>query len=40
MRSTRHVAANVAAAEAGPLDAELIERFAHTMNREPTSWSQ
>jgi aryl-alcohol dehydrogenase-like predicted oxidoreductase len=41
MRSKRHVAANVAAAAAGPLDAELIEALrAHRWNREPTSWSQ
>jgi aryl-alcohol dehydrogenase-like predicted oxidoreductase len=41
MRSKRHVAANVAAAAAGPLDAGLIEALrAHRWNREPTSWSQ
>jgi aryl-alcohol dehydrogenase-like predicted oxidoreductase len=41
MRNTRHVAANVAAAEAGPLDAELIEALrAHRWDREPTAWSQ
>ncbi len=41
MRRPRNVEANVAAAVAGPLPAELIaELRAHRWDREPTAWSQ
>ncbi len=41
MRSPERVAQNVAAAEAGPLDADLIGRLrAHRWDRTPTEWSQ
>jgi aryl-alcohol dehydrogenase-like predicted oxidoreductase len=41
MRRARHVEANVAAAEAGPLPAPLLtELRRHRWNRQPTEWSQ
>lgn len=41
MRRTAHVRANVAAAEAGSLPPDLVERLrAHRWDREPTDWSQ
>jgi aryl-alcohol dehydrogenase-like predicted oxidoreductase len=41
MRRRRNVEANVAAAEAGPLPALLVEQLrAHRWDREPTDWSQ
>ena len=41
MRSARHVAANVAVSDAGPLPAELVGQLrAHRWDREPTRWSQ
>jgi aryl-alcohol dehydrogenase-like predicted oxidoreductase len=41
MRKTRHVEANVAAAESGPLPPALIEALrAHRWDRTPTEWSQ
>ena len=41
MRSTRNVEANLAAADAGPLPAELLARLrAHRWDRTPTRWSQ
>ncbi|HEX5830157.1 MAG TPA: aldo/keto reductase [Gemmatimonadaceae bacterium] len=41
MRAPRHVRANVAASDAGPLPAELLARLReHRWDREPTSWSQ
>jgi aryl-alcohol dehydrogenase-like predicted oxidoreductase len=41
MRRPAHVRANVAAAEAGPLLPELVERLrAHRWARTPTEWSQ
>lgn len=41
MRRARHVRANVAASEAGPLPPELLEALrAHRWDREPTEWSQ
>ena len=41
MRSPRHVAANVAVSDAGPLPAELVGQLrAHRWDREPTRWSQ
>jgi len=41
MRRVRHVEANVAAANAGPLDPALLEQLrAHRWDREPTDWSQ
>ncbi len=41
MRRPEHVRANVAAAEAGPLEPELLERLrAHRWDRTPTEWSQ
>ena len=41
MRAERHVRANIAASDAGPLTPELIETLrAHRWDREPTEWSQ
>ncbi|HEV2863410.1 MAG TPA: aldo/keto reductase [Pyrinomonadaceae bacterium] len=41
MRKTRHVETNVAASDAGPLPAELIEELrAHRWVRKPKPWSQ
>ncbi|MFC1484147.1 aldo/keto reductase [Candidatus Neomarinimicrobiota bacterium] len=41
MRKTRHVDANMATSEAGPLDEGLIKELAkHRWDREPTDWSQ
>jgi aryl-alcohol dehydrogenase-like predicted oxidoreductase len=41
MRKLRNVQANVAASDAGPLSADLIEQLrAHRWDREPTEWSQ
>ena len=41
MRKTRHVAANIAASDAGPLDAALLaELRRHRWDRKPTRWSQ
>ena len=41
MRKLRHVEANVAAANAGPLPPELIARLRpHRWERRPTEWSQ
>ena len=41
MRTERHVAANLAASDAGPLDAALLHALAaHRWDREPTAWSQ
>ena len=41
MRTARHVAANVAVSDAGPLPADLVARLrAHRWDREPTRWSQ
>ena len=41
MRSARHVAANVAVSDAGPLPADQVEQLrAHRWDREPTRWSQ
>jgi aryl-alcohol dehydrogenase-like predicted oxidoreductase len=41
MRKAPHVRANVAAAEAGPLPADLLaELRQHRWNRSPTEWSQ
>lgn len=41
MRKTRHVEANMAASEAGPLGEALMEELAkHRWDREPTEWSQ
>lgn len=41
MRSVRNVEANMAASDAGPLDAALLEKLAlHRWERHPTSWSQ
>jgi aryl-alcohol dehydrogenase-like predicted oxidoreductase len=41
MRKTRNVRANVAAAEAGPLPGDLVERLRpHRWDRTPTEWSQ
>ncbi len=40
MRRPRHVESNIAASDAGPLPAELIERLrAHRWERQPTEWS-
>jgi aryl-alcohol dehydrogenase-like predicted oxidoreductase len=40
MRKPRHVESNIAASDAGPLPAELIERLrAHRWDRQPTEWS-
>ena len=41
MRSVRHVDANVAAGEAGPLTTDLLQELArHRWVRQPTAWSQ
>ena len=41
MRKPRHVRANVAASDAGPLPEELLSRLhEHRWDREPTAWSQ
>jgi aryl-alcohol dehydrogenase-like predicted oxidoreductase len=41
MRRLRHVDANTAASDAGPLPAELHSRLkAHRWDRRPTAWSQ
>jgi aryl-alcohol dehydrogenase-like predicted oxidoreductase len=41
MRKLRHVEANIAASDAGPLDASLLEQLAeHRWDRVPTAWSQ
>jgi hypothetical protein len=41
MRKERHVRANIAASEAGPLAPDLLARLrAHRWDREPTEWSQ
>jgi len=41
MRKSRHVEANVAASEAGPLPEELRGTLrAHRWERQPTEWSQ
>ncbi|HEX7956264.1 MAG TPA: aldo/keto reductase [Pyrinomonadaceae bacterium] len=41
MRRTRHVEANVAASDAGPLDSALVEELrAHRWERQPKPWSQ
>ena len=41
MRKLRHVRANMAASDKGPLDADLLERLeAHRWVRQPTEWSQ
>ncbi|HET9401322.1 MAG TPA: aldo/keto reductase [Candidatus Acidoferrales bacterium] len=40
MRKAEHVRANLAASDAGPLDAALIEKLrAHRWDRKPTPWS-
>jgi aryl-alcohol dehydrogenase-like predicted oxidoreductase len=41
MRKVRHVAANIAASDAGPLPAELLAALRrHRWDRQPTHWSQ
>jgi aryl-alcohol dehydrogenase-like predicted oxidoreductase len=41
MRKLRNVEANIAASDAGPLDADLLARLRpHRWDREPTEWSQ
>ena len=41
MRRLRHVEANLAASEAGPLPADLKEQLRkHRWDRQPTEWSQ
>jgi aryl-alcohol dehydrogenase-like predicted oxidoreductase len=41
MRKTRHVELNIAASDAGPLPADLLEELrAHRWERAPKSWSQ
>jgi len=41
MRRAAHVRTNIAAANSGPLPAEMIERLrAHRWDRRPTNWSQ
>jgi aryl-alcohol dehydrogenase-like predicted oxidoreductase len=41
MRRARHVRANIAAGEAGPLPGDLLRRLReHRWDREPTPWSQ
>jgi aryl-alcohol dehydrogenase-like predicted oxidoreductase len=41
MRKPEHVAANLAASDAGPLDDDLLAELAkHRWDREPTDWSQ
>ena len=41
MRKLHHVAANIAASDAGPLPDELIAQLrGHRWDRQPTEWSQ
>jgi aryl-alcohol dehydrogenase-like predicted oxidoreductase len=41
MRKPRHVEANLAASDAGPLPPDLlVELRHHRWDRQPTSWSQ
>ncbi len=41
MRKLRHVEANVAASDRGPLTGKLMRRLRrHRWDREPTDWSQ
>jgi len=41
MRKVRHVEANLAASDAGLLDAALLDKLAqHRWDRQPTDWSQ
>ena len=41
MRKVRHVEANLAASDAGPLDPTLLQELArHRWDRQPTEWSQ
>ncbi len=41
MRKLRHVEANAAASDRGPLTGELMRRLRrHRWDREPTDWSQ
>jgi aryl-alcohol dehydrogenase-like predicted oxidoreductase len=41
MRKPRHVEANLAASDAGPLDGALLAELAkHRWERKPTAWSQ
>jgi len=41
MRKHEHVRANIAASDAGPLDAALLQKLkAHRWDRTPTDWSQ
>ncbi len=41
MRAVKNVSANMAASDAGPLDAELLSQLArHRWERQPTPWSQ
>jgi aryl-alcohol dehydrogenase-like predicted oxidoreductase len=41
MRKTRHVEANIAASDAGPLAANLHAQLRlHRWERQPTAWSQ
>jgi len=41
MRKSSHVEANIAASDAGPLDADMIGKLReHRWDRQPTSWSQ
>jgi aryl-alcohol dehydrogenase-like predicted oxidoreductase len=41
MRKTGHVESNIAASDAGPLSAELLETLrAHRWERAPKPWSQ
>ena len=41
MRKPTHVEANIAASDAGPLAANMIDRLReHRWDRQPTSWSQ
>jgi aryl-alcohol dehydrogenase-like predicted oxidoreductase len=41
MRKRQHVEANLAASDAGPLDATLLAELAqHRWDRQPTEWSQ
>jgi len=41
MRKRKHVEANIAASDTGPLDQPLMEELKkHRWDREPTEWSQ
>ena len=41
MRKVRHVESNLAASDAGPLQAALLDELAqHRWDRQPTDWSQ